>query len=102
MKIGVQTLQKAKKISKILDSLSSPTRLLITCMLIEGEKNVSEILEKTGTTKGNISQHLRILSGNGILDNRREGNKIFYSIKDRKVIEVVSNLKKLYCPDFEF
>ena len=93
--------KKANSLSKILQSLSSPTRLIITCMLIDGEKNVTEILEKIGTTKGNISQHLKILSLNGILENRREGNKIFYYIKDKRIINIVSNLKKLYCPDLK-
>lgn len=102
MRPNQKAIEKAKKISVILDSLASPTRLMITCMLIGGEKNVTEILEKIGTTKGNISQHLRILTSNGILENRRDGNKIFYAIKDKKVTEVVAHLKKLYCPDFEF
>ncbi|MGC8727732.1 MAG: ArsR/SmtB family transcription factor [Elusimicrobiales bacterium] len=93
--------EKAKSISDILSCLSSPTRLIITCMLIDGEKNVTEILEKIGTTKGNISQHLKILTLNKVLENRREGNKIFYYIKDKRIISIVSNLKKLYCPDFK-
>lgn len=98
---GNKIFEKAKSISQVLYSLSSPTRLIITCMLIDGEKNVTEILEKIGTTKGNISQHLKILTLNGILENRREGNKIFYYIKDKRIINIVSNLKKLYCPDLK-
>ncbi len=93
--------QKAQSISKILSSLSTPTRLMITCMLINGEKNVSEILEKIGTTKGNISQHLKILTLNGILESRRDGNKMFYYLKDKRIIKIVSTLKELYCPDFK-
>ncbi len=102
MKLNSKALEKARKISVILDSLSSPTRLMITCMLIKGEKNVTEILANIGTSKGNISQHLRILSSNGILDSRRDGNKIFYFIKDDKISKVVAHLKNLYCPDFDF
>ncbi|MEF3280592.1 MAG: metalloregulator ArsR/SmtB family transcription factor [Elusimicrobiota bacterium] len=102
MKVKKDIFEKAKKISRILDCISSPIRLMILCMLIEGEKNVSEILEKIGTTKGNMSQHLRILTENALLDNRREGNKVFYFIKDKKITRILSEIKNLYCPDLNF
>ncbi len=94
--------KKAKEVSKVLNCLSSPTRLMIVCILIDGEKNGSEILEKIGTTKGNISQHLGVLMENELLENRRDGNRIFYSIKDKRIIKIVSGIRKLYCPNFKF
>lgn len=93
---------KACEISKILDCLSNPNRLLITCMLIEGEKKPSEILDEIGTTKGNISQHLKLLELSGIIKAKRDGNKIYYSINDEKVKKLVTQIKKIYCAEIRF
>jgi ArsR family transcriptional regulator len=49
----------------------------------------------TGTTMGNISQHLRILEDNGILTSNKDGNKVFYSIKNRKIIKLIKGIKEL-------
>ncbi len=95
-------LESAKYVSSIFSCLSNPNRLLITCFLIKGEKSVGEIVNEIGTTKGNISQHLRILELNGILQSRKNGNRIYYSIKDERVKKIVYYVKKLYCADIKF
>ncbi len=92
---GNQNYSEAKRASRILECLSSPVRLLIVCSLIDGEKNVSEFSPKIGTTKGNISQHLRILEDNGILEGEKRGNKVFYSIKNKKIIKLIREIKKI-------
>lgn len=92
----------AFEISKILDCLSNPNRLLITCMLIEGTKTPTEILDEIGTTKGNISQHLKLLELSGIIKAKRNGNKIYYSINDEKVKKLVTQIKKIYCAEIRF
>ncbi len=92
---NISKLDDAKRVAKILDALSSPVRLLIVCSLIDGEKNVSELIEEIGTTMGNISQHLRILENNSILESRKEGNKVFYSIRNNKIVKFIKEIKQL-------
>jgi DNA-binding transcriptional ArsR family regulator len=92
---GNKNKSDAKRASRILECLSSPVRLLIVCSLIDGAKNVSAFSSKIGTTKGNISQHLRILEDNGILESEKRGNMVFYSIKNRKVINLIKEIKKI-------
>ncbi len=101
MKSG-KNLEYAKYVSSIFSCLSNPNRLLITCFLINGEKSVGEIVNEIGTTKGNISQHLRLLELNGILQSRKNGNRIYYSIKDRRIKKFIYYVKKIYCADIEF
>lgn len=95
-------IAQAENVCRILTCISHPTRLLIVCMLLKSEMFVMEIVEKLGTTKGNISQHLKILLSNGLIRKRKSANKIYYSICDKNIEHVVSNLKSLYCNDFEF
>jgi ArsR family transcriptional regulator len=90
-------MQHADKAARILSSVAHPLRLLIICMLLERERFVGEILERLGTTKGNISQHLRLLENKGLISKRREGNHTFYSIKDPKIGQLLTCVQGLYC-----
>lgn len=88
----------AEVASDLLGPLSHPTRLLIVCLLLEREHYVLELLEQLGTTKGNLSQHLNLLTVKNILKRRKEANRIYYSIADKRIHTLVKTIQKLYCP----
>ena len=67
--------------------LAHPKRLLIISALKEGEKSVNQIAETTGIRQANLSQHLTILRQLGILEKRREGLNIYYSIADERIVQ---------------
>ena len=94
-------LAKAEGIAGMLSCIAHPSRLMIICMLLKREMFVQELIDKLGTTKGNISQHLRVLADRGLIQKRRDGNRIFYSIKDPSLADLISRIKKLYCPHFD-
>jgi ArsR family transcriptional regulator len=94
-------LSKAEGIAGMLSCIAHPTRLMIICMLVKREMFVHEVVEKLGTTKGNISQHLRVLADRGLIQKRRDGNRIFYSLKDPNLADLIARIKKLYCPNFD-
>jgi DNA-binding transcriptional ArsR family regulator len=93
--------QSAEEASGVLDSLSHPTRLLIVCLLLERERYVQELLDEIGSTKGNISQHLRVLEQQGHLASRKEANRVYYRIKDGRLAKLVKTLQSLYCPGLD-
>ncbi len=66
--------------------LSTPTRLRIVCELCQGERNVSELLERVGVSQPNISQHLGTLYRGGVLGRRRAGTQVFYRIVSERVL----------------
>ena len=68
--------------------LSAPMRLKIISCLRDGEKNVSYLLRKIGTTQPNMSQHLNTLYQNGVLGKRRDGVQMYYRIIDPRVPEL--------------
>jgi ArsR family transcriptional regulator len=94
-------LAKADGIAGMLSCIAHPFRLMIICMLLKREMFVNELIDKLGTTKGNISQHLRVLADRGLIQKRRDGNRIFYSIKDPNLKDLISRIKELYCPNFD-
>ncbi len=91
-------MNQAEKLARTLKHISHPLRLLMICMLSEGEKCAGDIVARLGTTKGNISQHLRVLSDNGVIAYRREANRVIYRIADGKLVKLLDAMRNLYCP----
>jgi DNA-binding transcriptional ArsR family regulator len=69
-------------------ALGDPGRLTILAALQDGEKAVSEIVEATGRSQPNVSQHLAALSRAGFVAARREGNRVFYAVSDPYVMRI--------------
>ncbi len=66
--------------------LAEPTRLKILNTICDGERSVSEIVERVGSSQTNVSRHLNLMYGRGVLKRRREGATVFYSISDPAVV----------------
>ncbi|MFW6231099.1 MAG: ArsR/SmtB family transcription factor [Nanoarchaeota archaeon] len=81
---------------KLLKALSEESRYKIVEVLLDGEKCSCEIPWLIGRTQSNTSMHLTKLSDLGILQSRRDGKKVIYSIKDLRVCDV---FKALGYPD---
>ena len=82
-----------------LKLLANEDRLLLLCQLSRGELCVSELEEQLGIRQPTLSQQLAVLRSEGVVDTRREGKNVFYSIADRQLLEVISVLYRLYCPE---
>ena len=71
-------------------TFSSPKRLEILCLLKDGELTVSDITEKLGISKANVSQHLTLMRRMGILKARREGVKIYCMFANKRLAQACS------------
>lgn len=80
--------------AELFGLLSAPTRLKIVCALIEGERNVSELLEKVAVSQPNMSQHLGMLYRAGVLARRRTGAQIYYRVEHAEVRRLCQALKR--------
>ncbi len=81
-----------------LKSIANTDRLLILCHLVHEELNVSQIEEKTHIMQPTLSQQLMILRKSDVVNTRRDGKQIFYSIKDQQLTIILNTLYQLYCP----
>lgn len=68
--------------------LADPTRLRILSGLCGEERSVNEVVEAVGLTQANISRHLNILFRAGVVDRRREGNKVMYRVVDPNFVDI--------------
>jgi DNA-binding transcriptional ArsR family regulator len=90
-------VQNANTASEGLKSLAHPTRLLAVCYISEGEKTVGELEVFLGMSQSNVSQHLGKLRDRDLLITRKEGNQVFYRLKDKNVLNLIKSLQDLYC-----
>jgi len=73
--------------------LSDSTRLAILRALMQGERNVTQVVEETGRNQANVSKHLKLLADAGLVARRKEGLQVFYRLGD----PLVERLCKLVC-----
>ncbi len=71
--------------AKFFRGLADPARLSILEALLKGEKNVGQIISKTGLSQSNCSGHLTCLKECGLVSCRRDGKFIYYQLADQKV-----------------
>jgi DNA-binding transcriptional ArsR family regulator len=90
----VQELRRFK--AEIFQALAHPTRIAIVEMLRDGEMSAGRIIEKLKLEQANASQHFAVLRSKQVLANRKEGNQVFYSLRDPALIEVLDILKRYF------
>jgi len=91
-------MENAKEIAELLKVLANENRLLIVCFLSESPMTVSALHSRLShLTQSAISQHLAILKAHRILDSKKCGLSITYSIYDERIRNVIQVLKENYC-----
>lgn len=77
----------------IFQALAHPTRIAIVELLRDGEKSAGYLIERIGVEQANASQHLAILRTKQIVVSRKQGNQVFYSVRNPLLIEVLDTMR---------
>jgi ArsR family transcriptional regulator len=80
--------------ANIFRALSHPTRIAILEVLRDRELSARSIQEKLGLEQANLSQHLAILRSHRIVVNRKDGNQVFYSIRNPVLVQVLDLMRQ--------
>lgn len=88
----------AGEATALLKALANEDRLLLLCQMVEGEKCVSDFETLLDIRQPTLSQQLGVLRNEGLVHTRREGKRIFYSLKSQEALQVLGTLYGLYCP----
>ena len=75
--------------AETLKLIAEPTRLHLLYLLLDTERNVSDLVEATGAGRTVVSQHLAKLRLGGLVSNRREGRNVYYRVADGHVVRLV-------------
>lgn len=82
----------------LMKALANPDRLMILCQLSLGEKRVGELEALLGIVQPTLSQQLTVLREEQLVNTRREGKNIFYSLSSPQALAVMQTLYEQFCP----
>lgn len=89
--------ENADQAAAFLKALAHEGRLLILCHLKSGEKSVTELENLLGQRQAAVSQQLARLRMEGLVQHRRDGKAIYYSLADGKVAKTIDLLYSMFC-----
>jgi len=79
--------------AEVCKLFTSPVRLKMLEALGKGERTVEELSRLTGISQPNASQHLSLLRKTGVVRARKEGSKVYYSLRDPRLLDALNNMK---------
>jgi len=86
-----------ERAAQSMKAMAHPLRLKILCSLGGSEVSVQEIVKLVGTSQSNISQHLAILRDKGILNSRKDANRVFYRVGDARTLQLIGMMREVFC-----
>ena len=87
----------AGEAAQLLRALANDKRLMLLCLLVEGERSVSELNAKVELSQSALSQHLAVLRAEGLVQTRREAQTIYYALAPGPAAAVMHTLHDIYC-----
>ena len=83
--------------SRLLKALANEKRLMLLCLLVEGERSVGELNARVDLSQSALSQHLAVLREDGLVTTRREAQTIYYTVSPGPTQRVIQTLHDVYC-----
>ncbi|MFT7144917.1 MAG: DNA-binding transcriptional ArsR family regulator [Alphaproteobacteria bacterium] len=93
-KINKEALESVITIMKLL---SNPARLGALCLMLEDEISVNDLAGELDIEQTALSQHLKLLRDNNLVEVRRDHRTLYYRTTDAKLSTLIGVLKELYC-----
>ena len=81
----------------LLKGLANESRLMIMCVLAEGEVSVGQLNTRIKLSQSALSQHLAVLRDQGLVKTRRESQTIYYRLAKTPAMNVIELLHDVYC-----
>ena len=81
--------------ANVSKTLAHPLRLAILHCLKDGEKTVNEITEAVGASQSNVSQHLALMRQREIVETRKDGSNIYYSVASPKISQACDMMRQV-------
>lgn len=82
------TPEAIEQVAERFRVLGEPMRLRLLHALRRGERSVGDLVQRTGATQANVSRHLALLHGAGLVGRRREGTTVYYTLADPSIFQL--------------
>jgi ArsR family transcriptional regulator len=86
-----------EELAEFFKALGDPVRLNLLLRLKDHLLTVSELASSTGTSVANVSKHLAFMRRTGLLERRKQGNQVYYTISNRNVLDMCDVLCGSIC-----
>lgn len=83
--------------ARLLRTLGNDKRLMLLCLLFDGERSVGDLNARVELSQSALSQHLAVLRNDGLVTTRREGQTILYALAKGPAQRVIETLHGIYC-----
>jgi DNA-binding transcriptional ArsR family regulator len=90
-------VDNAKRATDFLKALAHESRLMILCILAEGEKSVSELEDILSLRQPTVSQQLARLRADGLVSTRRDGKTVYYNLASEEARVVIGAIYDVFC-----
>ncbi len=80
----------------VFQALAHPTRIAVLELLETGELSAGSLIEKLGIEQANVSQHLAVLRSKQLVNQRKAGTQVFYSLRDPIISQVLRLMKDYF------
>jgi DNA-binding transcriptional ArsR family regulator len=87
-KTRLLTAEELERIASRFKVLGEPMRLRILQAVCKEPHNVNEIVAVVGSTQANVSKHLALLAVGGVLARRKNGQCVYYAVKDKLAVKL--------------
>jgi DNA-binding transcriptional ArsR family regulator len=88
-------------LARVFAGISDPTRLHIVLILLEGERNVGDLVRAVGASQGRVSMHLQCLRWCGFVESERRGKYVYYRVRDERVQQLI-NLARAFAASYHY
>ena len=87
----------AKRAGEFLKALAHESRLMILCILTEGERSVGELEKILALRQPTVSQQLARLRADGLVSARRDGKTVYYSLASEEARVIIGAVYDVFC-----
>ena len=92
-----ELVAKAAEAADFLKKFAHPSRLMIVCALVDGERSVRDLEDTLGIRQPGLSQQIAELREAGLIVGSEESKKVFYRLADGRVTEFIGLMYRMFC-----
>lgn len=85
------------EVCDVMSLLSNEKRLMMLCFIGKGEKTIGELTTQLNISQSLTSQFAIKMKECGILKSEKKWKEVYYSVADKKALDLIVALKKIYC-----
>jgi len=91
-------IEAAEEAARLLKAMANPVRLRLLCILAESEMPVGELADRLNIRLQATSQQLAQLRLEGLIQTRKDAQRVFYRLASKDIERLLKTLRKIYCP----